>query len=1251
MKHRNSLPGIVIVLLTLTLLLSPPAQASGDQARQDALEQVKTELIQKLKEKGHEGLADKLSGINPEKLGDFLGSAAGGDFDRAFNIAGSSSANYLYDKFKENLSGRLDEIIQPNSPAAQMMKYIPWNPADGKKIAIELLNGNISAAANKLTSMVKKESRPNLEKLSKDIVAGGIDWVLEPTVGAGAGAVFLKAIELEIQGIKWFETWSKDYLNAEKQKQYNDLRKKGLTPKQAIDIIMENSGQLAFARAYFHGNLNKAREYLEVQYARSREITPQTLEEQRKTQAENIAGALSVELFNQEEIYEKRLKQELLKIFAEAAKNNDELKTLTVKSKDARDNIDAIKAETTKLEAYWQKLEKVFDIRRMEKRKQAMEKRLAEFKQATQRSAIKNCSRIDSWSEHLDQKLDAIDATFERMREIGHESRKITQKICENSEDKALVKKAMLALKKRFGYIEVLKNEMSTLKTEALANLKKLVDLKHEIKTLLEQQNNIDSALNKIIAKWEKLLKAVQKSVNTPTEAVEQLFTGVQNIVNDPIFNRFKGKFGSIRYTLMADAKKAEQAFEKQKNEVESGIQKLSDSLAGFDGIRRKATEQKQALDKALGGCLKLKDLNPSQYQNRIKQMGQKWEKYRKAFNKLNRKAKDCAGKTADELSSDALTEAKKLLDKARERTGVVIDKSMVAETAKNDLVGVQASISAALALVSTPAGGNPENLIIACKQAQSKSKKLQDEIQSATAASAGHMANLKKAYVAATNARKSACGKAMIAEKTKDQQKCDQIVAEALAQATIAKESAETASQAAAKMKTLYNQLKSKSNLKTFDELLRKIPAAIQSLKEQISKANAKLADIDVESIGTKIQQAQSAAAKANTTAEKVNGLVGQIRGLLGGHLLAGIDPALADDADKIYAAAAMAKEIAQRNSKAAGKAATVTKASGQKAIAQVKEVEAKIEMLSATLESLSSCRNTDVGGDLNDLRTNSDMGEIFGPGTKAAADNASMCAKLAASTCKTNKEAFEANETRNDAGDCNCQPGYVCDHGKCVSPFDSDYDKHTDTLTDREDDRNQKVADQVSTDQSGQNRDRFTSKDLDHNLDTTQNDISKRRKNNSEPTLATTTPTPTPTPTAIATPAPEAEKPTTPTTNATATPKPAPTAAPAPALPSNRNLEWHAREVCAENEGPDYRWRWHVVLRQSGTNVTGNISFHKCPGGGRLSYRLTGKVAANGSFNVTGSKNGGRGGLYGSAPSRQTFILQEGKTPTPNF
>jgi hypothetical protein len=110
-------------------------------------------------------------------------------------------------------------------------------------------------------------------------------------------------------------------------------------------------------------------------------------------------------------------------------------------------------------------------------------------------------------------------------------------------------------------------------------------------------------------------------------------------------------------------------------------------------------------------------------------------------------------------------------------------------------------------------------------------------------------------------------------------------------------------------------------------------------------------------------------------------------------------------------------------------------------------------------------------------------------------------------------------------------------------------------------------------------------------------------------------------------------------------------PTQPPAGKPPSKKALGWHSSTVCSESEGMQYRWRWNVNLSQSGTQVSGNIYFHRCPGGGRAAYAVSGEVRKDGSFKVTGKKVGGRGGLYSSAPQSVAFILYEGKAPNPNL
>lgn len=281
------------------------------------------------------------------------------------------------------------------------------------------------------------------------------------------------------------------------------------------------------------------------------------------------------------------------------------------------------------------------------------------------------------------------------------------------------------------------------------------------------------------------------------------------------------------------------------------------------------------------------------------------------------------------------------------------------------------------------------------------------------------------------------------------------------------------------------------------------------------------------------------------------------------------------------------------------------------------------------------------------------------------------------------------------------NCTKGYVCFDNKCVSPLDPAYENYVNNRTDSESDRSraqqdQRIQDQTLTASRGAGSDSQT--DIERTTDniqengtrrvtetgnTTSEETSKPPAETPAPRAATPIPTATPTslpapapapaetpvatPTASPTPAPAPTptptptqlpepKPTlTPTPTPTPKPTPRPTATPMPTsttVPNaRRTITWRAQGGCNESEGSTYQWRWYITLEQSGVNVTGAIYFHKCPGEGRASYSLTGKVEADGSFTMTGRKSGGRGDLFGATPSTQRFTLREGVEPVPNF
>jgi hypothetical protein len=112
------------------------------------------------------------------------------------------------------------------------------------------------------------------------------------------------------------------------------------------------------------------------------------------------------------------------------------------------------------------------------------------------------------------------------------------------------------------------------------------------------------------------------------------------------------------------------------------------------------------------------------------------------------------------------------------------------------------------------------------------------------------------------------------------------------------------------------------------------------------------------------------------------------------------------------------------------------------------------------------------------------------------------------------------------------------------------------------------------------------------------------------------------------------------------------APPTAPPPAAVPNFTGNWQSPRRCDEAAEPAFKYRWSISLTQQGDTVRGTIYFHSCPGGGRAIYSVSGKARpGQNSVQLQGSKSGGRGGLFGSAPSSPTFTIRRGQAPQPDM
>ncbi|MCA9844381.1 MAG: hypothetical protein KC491_06950 [Dehalococcoidia bacterium] len=142
--------------------------------------------------------------------------------------------------------------------------------------------------------------------------------------------------------------------------------------------------------------------------------------------------------------------------------------------------------------------------------------------------------------------------------------------------------------------------------------------------------------------------------------------------------------------------------------------------------------------------------------------------------------------------------------------------------------------------------------------------------------------------------------------------------------------------------------------------------------------------------------------------------------------------------------------------------------------------------------------------------------------------------------------------------------------------------------------------------------------------------------------PTGPTSTPTNTSTPTATATN----------TSTPTATPTPTEEATPtATATATTAAITNFAGYWAASDCSPA---RYEVALSQSGDQVTGTISFHRCPGGGRATYSVSGTATSSESVVLSGprvSTMGDPGGLPDTTPPQGTFTITRNAPPSPNY
>ncbi len=79
----------------------------------------------------------------------------------------------------------------------------------------------------------------------------------------------------------------------------------------------------------------------------------------------------------------------------------------------------------------------------------------------------------------------------------------------------------------------------------------------------------------------------------------------------------------------------------------------------------------------------------------------------------------------------------------------------------------------------------------------------------------------------------------------------------------------------------------------------------------------------------------------------------------------------------------------------------------------------------------------------------------------------------------------------------------------------------------------------------------------------------------------------------------------------------------------------------ACDEPENAPYRWEITLLYDASSGRLEGVVKFHNCPGGGWVTYRVSGLPSSDQVVTLAGKKVAGGGDLHATAKDEETFTF----------
>ena len=614
---------------SISVSADDPSDPFEDPYVQQALEKVKGDLLTELKSDHMLGpdsrFADKLGKIDAKNLGDFLGSLAGGDYNSAFNAIGKEGANYFMDDFL----GKATEFL--GGKDSPLVKYLPANLEDSKKALQKVFQGKFGEAGTAFKTMVKKEGRSRAEEFSKEVVTKGIDWVLKDLTGGSPGAFFIKAVELEMEAIKFSEKALKRYFSGEVLEYYNNLRGEGKSASEAYDMTFSlERGRFPMAEIRNFGirEQKNVRLFMEQKYM---DTIPwmRTIETKQDQLAAQAMSPLQQRLIQE--------RQRILQAIQQVAENNPDIKKLVAAFREAfsklkmmDQNIKALETARTTIKDRIDPAEVKKLVQELEQKKKSLEKLSADAQTLSQK-----CVALDSLEQDFNNEKERIETRLEKIKEVGKKYKKAVKKTCDEAEeDPEKTKRRIKTLKETLREIRDLEPEMEGAQKKAAKKLLEIKVIKDEYERVKQEMDKLTDVLERS-GTLTKGIDIYEKAANLAMEGIEKQHSKINNIINP--YRKYAADI-----LKKADQKKSEAS--KIKKDIDSLLSSGEKEMEKITTLKTEIQGKIKEIKSTLSSCDRLKDLDPQELMNDLNELMKRYKKYLQLFQKYYDKARECAG-------------------------------------------------------------------------------------------------------------------------------------------------------------------------------------------------------------------------------------------------------------------------------------------------------------------------------------------------------------------------------------------------------------------------------------------------------------------------------------------------------------------------------------------------------------------------------------------------------------------------------